>query len=150
VWVKPPAVFIAGLLRARRGGITSEDFVWVSQMSGQQLFRPPNVSGWDDDRWLDTSTFRGRWTAANLIVEPDVVDEEAPYDETEGPNLAVRRALAYWGNPTISKPTRRGLERYAAAVESVATDDWQQSTFRALRQNALRLLIATSPDLQAA
>jgi hypothetical protein len=86
--------------------------------------------------------------AANLIVEPDVVDEEAPYDESEGPALAVRRALAYWGGPTIGPATRRALERYAGAVESVATEDWQQSTFRALRQNALRLLIATSPEMQ--
>ena len=26
--------------------------------------------------------------------------------------------------------------------------DWQQETYRALRQNALRMLIATSPDFQ--
>jgi uncharacterized protein (DUF1800 family) len=146
--VKPPVVYIVGLLRARGQGIANEDLVWVSRMAGQRLFDPPNVSGWDDERWLDTSTFRGRWTAANLVVEPDVVDEEAPYDESEGPALAVRRALVYWGDPSVSRATRRALERYAFAVEGVATEDWQQSTFRALRQNALRLLIATSPDLQ--
>jgi hypothetical protein len=26
--------------------------------------------------------------------------------------------------------------------------DWEQSPYRAMRQNALRLLIATSPDMQ--
>ncbi len=146
--VKTPIVYIAGLLRARRSGIASEDYTYVSELAGQRLFRPPNVSGWNDDRWLDTSTFRGRWFAANLIVEPDVVDEEAPYDETEGPNLAVKRALAFWGHPPVSSGTRKALERYASAVESVATEEWQQSTYRALRQNGLRLLIASSPDMQ--
>ncbi len=146
--VKPPVVYIAGLLRARKQGIGSEDLVWASGMAGQRLFDPPNVSGWNDERWLDTSTFRGRWTAANIILDPDVIDEDAPYDESEGPRLAVRRAIAYWNGPTIGQGTRRALLRYAAAVESVATEDWQQETFRVLRQNALRLLLATSPDMQ--
>jgi hypothetical protein len=135
-------------LRARGRAIDTQDYVWLLDRAGQHLFRPPNVAGWDDDRWLDTSTFRGRWMVANLVAESDLVDEDAPYDESEGPNLAVRRALGFWGNPTISRPTRRGLERYASAVEGVATEDWQQSTFRALRQNALRMLVATSPDMQ--
>jgi hypothetical protein len=39
--------------------------------------------------------------------------------------------------------------RYAGAVQAAATEDWQQSTYRALRQNGLRMLIATSPDLQS-
>ena len=146
--VKPPAVYIAGLLRARRRGISTEDYVYVSRIAGQQLFRPPNVAGWNEDRWLDTSTFRGRWIAANLIAGFDVVDDEAPYDESEGPKLAVRRALNFWGGPTLSRGTRKELERYASAVQSVATEDWQQSTFRALRQNGLRMLVATSPDMQ--
>jgi uncharacterized protein (DUF1800 family) len=147
--VKPPAVYIAGLLRARRRGISTEDHVWVSDLCGQRLFRPPNVSGWNDARWLDTSTFRGRWLAANLIAGDDVVDEEAPYDPSESSKVAVSRALGFWGRPNVSPPTRKALERYAGAVGAAATEEWQQETFRALRQNALRVLIATSPDMQA-
>jgi uncharacterized protein (DUF1800 family) len=147
--VKPPAVYIAGLLRARRQGISTEDLVWVSDMCGQRLFRPPNVSGWNDARWLDTSTFRGRWLAANLIAGDDVVDDEAPYDPSESAKVAVSRALGFWGRPNVSPATRKALERYAGAVGAAATADWQQETFRALRQNALRVLIATSPDMQA-
>ncbi len=146
--VKPPVVYIAGLLRARRRGINTEDHVWIMRTAGQQLFRPPNVSGWNDERWLDTSTYRGRWLAANLIAGLDYVDPEAPYQESEGAKQAVRRALHFWGNPALTGATRKGLLRYAAAVEAVATEEWQQSTFRALRQNALRMLIATSPDMQ--
>ena len=89
--VKPPVGRSSpGMLRARRRGVETEDWTldlatWPASGSS----RPPNVSGWDDERWLDTSTFRGRWTAANVVVEPEVVDEEAPYDETE--NAAARR-----------------------------------------------------------
>jgi uncharacterized protein (DUF1800 family) len=145
--VKPPIVYIAGLLRARRRGIQS-DWSWIADLSGQRLFRPPNVSGWDDNRWLDTSTFRGRWTAANEIAGYDAIDEEAPYDAAETAKTAVNKALRFWGDPLISNASRKGLVRYAGAVAAAATDDWQQDTFRLLRQNALRILIATSPEMQ--
>lgn len=145
--VKPPAVYIAGLHRARRRPIAA-DWAWIAEIAGQRLFRPPNVSGWNDDRWIDTSTFRGRWVAANEIAGADSVDPEAKYDEDERPSLAVKRALRFWGDPGIGEGTRKGLERYAKAVQGAATEDWQQGTYRALRQNALRLLIATCPDMQ--
>ena len=54
--VKPPAVYNAGLLRATGQTITTEAWVWLGDMSGQMLFYPPNVSGWNDRAWLDTST----------------------------------------------------------------------------------------------
>ena len=146
--VKPPAVFIAGLLRSRRRGVQS-DWSWMSDLAGQRLFRPPNVAGWDDDRWLDTSTFRGRWIAANEIAGYDAIDDEVAYSATEGPKEAVRKALRFWGDPGLSATTRKTLERYAGAVAASATADWQQDTFRLLRQNALRILIATSPEMQS-
>jgi uncharacterized protein (DUF1800 family) len=146
--VKPPIVYIAGLHRARRKGVTG-DWSWIADIAGQRLFRPPNVSGWNDARWLDTSTFRGRWIAANEIVGDDAISDEDSYDADETTKLAVKRALKFWGNPLISSATRKGLERYANAVAASATADWQQESFRLLRQNALRALIATSPDMQA-
>ena len=62
--VKPPVVQAAGSLRARRHGIVSDSWLYLTQLAGQRLFRPPNVAGWDETRWLDTSTFRGRWACA--------------------------------------------------------------------------------------
>ena len=146
--VKPPIVYITGLLRARRRGVQS-DWSWICDMAGQRLFRPPNVSGWNDDRWLDTSTFRGRWTAANEIAGYDAIDDEAAYDAAETPKTAVRKALQFWGDPVLSRPAVKSLERYAGAVGAAATADWQQETFRLLRQNALRILVATCPEMQA-
>jgi uncharacterized protein (DUF1800 family) len=146
--VKPPAVYIAGLHRARRRGV-SGDWSWISSVAGQRLFRPPNVAGWNDERWLDTSTFRGRWIAANEIAGADAVDSEKPYNARESSETALRKALRYWGDPAISAGTRKALLSFCDKVGRNAREDWEKSAFRALRQNALRMLIATSPDLQA-
>ena len=66
--VKPPAVYNAGLLRATGQTITTEAWVWLGDMSGQMLFYPPNVSGWNDRAWLDTSSLYGRWYLANEVL----------------------------------------------------------------------------------
>jgi hypothetical protein len=145
--VKPPAVYIAGLHRARRRRVSGE-WSWISEISGQRVFHPPNVSGWNDERWLDTSTFRGRWIAANEVAGPDAIDSDKPYNEREGSQAALRKALRYWGNPEISTGTRKALLGFCNSVDKKAREDWEKSAFRALRQNALRMLIATSPDMQ--
>ena len=59
--VKPPIVYLAGLLRGLGRPVDTTSWVWLGVMAGQRLFYPPNVAGWDDSRWLDTATFRGRW-----------------------------------------------------------------------------------------
>jgi len=145
--VKPPIVQIAGMLRARRAGVETDAWTWIADEAGQRLFRPPNVAGWDEERWLDTARISGRWTAASMNTREDEVDEDGyPADETA--KQAVRKALRYWGDPAISARTRGELQRFARRVEEVATADWQQTTYRALRQNALRILIVMSPELQ--
>ncbi len=76
--VKPPVVYIAGLLRARGRGIETDSWTWISDLAGQRLFDPPNVAGWDETRWLDTSTLRGRWIAAQRIARDDVARDRGP------------------------------------------------------------------------
>ena len=53
--VKPPIVQIAGMLRARSAGIDTDAWTWIADEAGQRLFQPPNVAGWDEQRWLDTA-----------------------------------------------------------------------------------------------
>ena len=126
--VKPPIVFIAGLLRARRRGVRQRSGRGSPSSPGSGSSGPPNVAGWDDDRWLDTSTFRGRWIAANEIAGYDAIDDEGSYDATEGPKAAVRKAAAASGASRSGqrRTTRKELERYAGAVDASATADWQQ------------------------
>ena len=57
--VKPPIVYIAGLLRGMGRGIDTEAWVWLADLAGQQLFYPPDVAGWQEDRWLDTVHLAG-------------------------------------------------------------------------------------------
>ncbi|MBI5311106.1 MAG: DUF1800 domain-containing protein [Actinobacteria bacterium] len=151
--VKPPIVHSAGLLRMRNAGVTTQSWSWVSENTGQRLFFPPNVSGWDDDAWLDTGTFRGRWLAAREAWESDILDpgDDATlerYKDPESPGDAVKAALAFWGNPTLSRPTINVLNDFAQRCDSLANSNWKKAPYRVMRQNALRSLIATSPDLQ--
>jgi uncharacterized protein (DUF1800 family) len=145
--MKPPVVYTAGLLRAAGRGIDTDGWAWMNGIAGQQLFYPPNVSGWNDDRWLDTATFRARWQIAGHVLRPAVLDikkHKAPLDADK----LVDRALAFWGNPTLSAATRRSLRRFAKSALGTAKSSWKQKEYPVLTENALRHLIAVSPDLQ--
>jgi uncharacterized protein (DUF1800 family) len=144
--VKPPVIFIVGLLKARRRWIDTDAWAWISGLAGQQLFNPPNVAGWDESRWLDTSTLRGRWFAVTEAVRTDQIDPSDSYPVAEGPKAAVDRALGFWGKPSITGTTRAQLEGFSRRVESAIDETWKQSYYRGLRQNALRMLLATAPD----
>lgn len=154
--IKPPIVYTAGLLRAQGAGITTDGWAWMSEQTGQRLFFPPNVSGWNDNAWLDTGTFRGRWNVAREATSDALLDtgndefvDAYPADET--PEQALAKVLQFWGNPTISGATRAVLLDFAKKVERDAGDtDWKQQPYRVMRQNAMRTLLAMSPDQQAA
>jgi uncharacterized protein (DUF1800 family) len=146
--VKPPIVYVAGMLRALGRGIDMDAWLWLTDLAGQQLFYPPDVSGWDDQHWLDTSTWRGRWMAAVWATREQALDPGEAVLPVEAPPQAVERALAFWGNPTISGNTRSGLEAFAARCTAGADKQWKQKTYPQLCHNALRVMIATSPDLQ--
>ncbi|MGH2906363.1 MAG: DUF1800 domain-containing protein [Solirubrobacterales bacterium] len=152
--VKPPVVFTAGLMRTRNAGITSDAWSWLADLAGQRLFYPPNVSGWDDSAWLDTGTFRGRWNAVRYATDDDLLDPgddkiTDAQDEAENGAQALARALAYWGNPKLSKVSTGVLLDFANQVGTSADSaDWRKKPYRVMRQNALRTLIAMSPDRQ--
>ena len=63
--VIPPVVYCAGLLRAQRQTVQTDDWAWIGEQTGQRLFQPPNVAGWDYTRWLDTSRWSARLSAVN-------------------------------------------------------------------------------------
>jgi uncharacterized protein (DUF1800 family) len=146
--VKAPVIYIAGLLRLRARPIDTNAWTWIADMAGQRLFRPPNVSGWDESRWLDTSSFRGRWYAVAQLMRNGQVSTDG-YDGNETSEEAIEKALRFWGRPQISTATRAALDDFCGDVEAAITAGWQRSQYRALRQNALRHLIATSPEMQA-
>jgi uncharacterized protein (DUF1800 family) len=148
--VKSPVVYIAGLLRGLGRGIDTTAWVWLAEGAGQRLFNPPNVAGWDDSRWLDTNTFHGRWWIANTALEKvsigDRKGKKAPKVPND-PEAIVKGALAVLGNPTIRPETRRELLRFASSSLKSATG-WKAEAYPPLVANAVRQLLAVSPDLQ--
>ncbi|HEY3181490.1 MAG TPA: DUF1800 family protein [Gaiellaceae bacterium] len=147
---KPPVVHAAGLLRRLGAGVDT-DWSWIGELSGQQLFYPPNVSGWDDSRWLDTSTFRGRWLGVQHILEKRQLDpEHPPANMPADPKALLDRALEFWARPPLSDATRAALLDFATKAVGDARQSWKRKSYPVLVENALRQLIAVSPDLQTA
>jgi uncharacterized protein (DUF1800 family) len=146
--VKPPVVQLAGMLRSTGRYIDTEAWIWLCEEAGQQLFWPPNVSGWDDSHWLDTSRLRARWNTVDYVLDSISVNAWSdPYSSTETAEEALARALASWGSPTLRDEHRAELLDFAQRSEKLAVAGWQQGPYRALRQNALLQLIGVSPDL---
>jgi hypothetical protein len=144
---KPPVVQAAGMLRARRRGIDTTAWSWLCDAAGQLLFEPPNVAGWDDTRWLDTGAFRARWQMAAWICRDEQLDAgklrgKVPHDAGK----LVDRALAYWAHPGVSHATHAELHAYARRALATADEPWKRETYPVLIENALRMLVATSPD----
>jgi hypothetical protein len=85
---------------------------------------------------------------ASRVLDDHEEDPGKPYDETEQPDKALERALAFWGKPSISGATRARLMAFAQRVDAAADRPYKRRGYFASRQNALRVLVATSPDLQ--
>jgi uncharacterized protein (DUF1800 family) len=135
--VKQPVVYTAGLLRARGRGIDTAAWWKLDDASGQRLFYPPNVAGWDETRWLDTATFRGRWFVA-MTALAGAPESDAPHDAVQ----LLARAVSFWGSPTLTKETQSILVAFARKQLAHSR--------AAVVESALRQLVATAPELQAA
>jgi uncharacterized protein (DUF1800 family) len=147
--VIPPVVYCAGLLRALGRTVQTDAWSWIGDQAGQRLFEPPNVAGWDYAHWLDTSRWAGRFTAVTYALQGHVLDTSASsYSAHETAAEAVRTALSYWGNPRLSSSTVRNLTAFSHRAQAGIAADWEQVTYRILRQNALRGLIPTTPEWQ--
>ena len=146
---KPPAVLTAGMLRATGRGIDTDSWSWLGSLAGQQLFYPPNVAGWDDARWLDTATFLGRWDNVLTAVEKAKLNPSAPpAGLPSAPAALVDRALDFWGRPTLTGETHDLLLQFATRAMADANQSWKRTQYPPMVQNALRQLIAMSPDFQ--
>jgi uncharacterized protein (DUF1800 family) len=148
--VTPPVVFCAGLLRATGQTVQSDGWAWIGVLTGQKLFEPPNVSGWDYASWLDTSRWAGRLAAVNEVLSHDALDasKDKHYPAHETTEQAVDAALAFWSDPALSGQTHGNLLGYAERAARSIHSEWEQVPYRVLRQNGLRALIPMTPDWQ--
>jgi uncharacterized protein (DUF1800 family) len=147
---KSPVVYTAGLLRRIGRGIDTTAWAWLDSMAGQQLFYPPNVGGWDDTRWLDTATWRGRWWIAQYVLEPSALDPGKAVQPYNAATL-LDGALKFWNHPALTASTHKALLAFAQNALADARDaSWKKKQYSVMTQNALRQLIAVSPDFQTA
>jgi len=149
--VIPPVVWTAGLLRASRQTITTTDWAWVASLTGQVLFQPPNVSGWDYAQWLDTSRWAGRLSAVNTALNNKVLDGKFyPFGIEEDASEAYDHAIAFWGGLPLSDLSRNHLIELGRRIARGQTQQWEQVGYRNIRQNALRNMIPMTPDWMTA
>ena len=116
-------------------------------LAGQSLFFPPNVAGWDDTRWLDTSTYRARWLIASHAIRPHELNGDKAKLPADAAKL-LTRAEAFFGKPVLTGRTHAELKRFARHALGDANARWKKEQYPALIENALRQLLASSPDLQ--
>ena len=148
--VKPPVVQLASaMLRALGRYVDTDAWLWLCEQAGQQLFWPPNVSGWDDTPLARHLADAGALEHRRLRPRQrsPSTPGATPTATTETPEEALARALASWGSPELRDEHRAELLDFARRAENTITAGWQKGPYRAMRQNALLQLIGVSPDL---
>jgi uncharacterized protein (DUF1800 family) len=148
--VKSPVVAIAGMLRATRLGVKTDDWVWITATMGQRLFSPPSVAGWEwGPAWMSSNGMRMRFAAANVALNQPgltVKDEDTPLDLS--PKQHLDRALAVTGHPWISARTRKALLSLASGYDRMAGKEWQRQVAADMTQRAMIHLLLSGPDYQ--
>ena len=70
-----------------------------------------------------------------------------PYDA----QALVDGALAFWNEPSLTDTTKAALLQFAqAALGDVGRSTWKKLQYPVMTTNALRHLVAVSPEMQAA
>ena len=149
--VKPPVVYIAGLLRGLGRGIDTTAWVWLAEGAGQRLFYPPNVAGWDDSRWLDTNTFRGRWCDRQHRAREGLARRPQGQEGAEGaerPRGDRQGRAGRARQPDDPARDARASCSPSRAARCKGATGWKAEAYPPLVANAVRQLLAVSPDLQ--
>ena len=115
-WSSRRPCSLAGMLRARGRAIdTTTSWVWLSDGAGQRLYYPPDVSGWDDKRWLDTNTIArplGRRQLRARAADDRRARPRTAYP-AETPGRPRRQRARVLGRPRRSTPRPSRLVAFA-------------------------------------
>lgn len=141
--IKPPVVFVVGILRAL--GLYIEDarpYFALNDM-GQVPYFPPNVAGWEGgDAWINTNTALFRFSfAGDLMRDGGKAVPDAGANGETG-QQALDRAFLACGKPWISPAGRAYLLELANRLPNATTQN------RVARQRILRALLIAGPDAQ--
>ena len=142
--IKPPFVFVAGMLRLSGGSADDPGLVARLDRMGQLPFYPPNVSGWGSGTdWLSSNALRERFDIARRAFEGSLIDGDIP---AESADAALARARGAVGDPWTSTETDAVLADYAESLLAGRTESLPH--YYAERQRVLMHLLLTGPDAQ--
>jgi uncharacterized protein (DUF1800 family) len=143
--VKPPFVYLAGMMRQTRWRPDGKDhWAWMLFLMGQRPFHPPSVAGWDQNTaWISSHTTLARYQAANAVLGDRIEDGDIPQNESV--EKALKRARKAVGDPRTSAMTKRAMRRYA---KRVVRHPWSKEHYAAERQRGLRHMLLAGPDAQ--
>jgi uncharacterized protein (DUF1800 family) len=133
--VRTPAEWVAACMRVVNITAEHANPQWFMQDMGQQLFEPPNVSGWrPNEYWLTTSRLwaRANWVA-NIMWQDGV---NLTLSDTVTPTLmsvhdAVQHGFDFFGIDNPSAHTRAKLEAWLTK-QRADTNAWTNYQFRNL------------------
>lgn len=120
---------------------------WYGEAMGQALFRPPNVSGWRENRyWVSSSAVWGKSRFVEQIQwkHSTATDYMAQLIAQHTPSDAARAALAYVGVYEPLSGTVQVLANY------LSDPNINQANHRWVRPKGLLFLALMSPDFQMA
>jgi uncharacterized protein (DUF1800 family) len=120
--VKPPVVYLVGLLRALSAPMKGGHMRVASTNMQQVPYKPPNVAGWEGGMsWFNTNTVQGRFDAAVRVqylrystYYPG--QQPLPDPGTQTAEEAFEAAYASVGRPWVSAGTRDHLLEWAATA----------------------------------
>ena len=146
--VKPPVVQLASMLRRLGRFVDTDAWTWLMEPTGQLLFWPPNVSGWDDTplarHLADAGALERRRLRPRRRLRRRLERALQHHRDRRGSGGAGDRHL---GQPGTAPRHQAELLDFARRAEPTITAGWQHGPYRAMRQNALLQLIGISPDL---
>ena len=89
--------------------VDTDAWAWESSQAGQMPFYPPNVSGWDATRWLNTDTWVARFNLTNQMIKPRARAQPGEGARSGRTRKAMtREAIAFWGAPDASARATAG------------------------------------------
>lgn len=138
--IKSPVEFVIGLVRSLEISAPAAQLARAVTETGQRLFEPPSVKGWDGHRaWLDSATMLVRLNAALRTLDADV----APLNRLREKYAlgAADGVRAYCAAVTVDDPPPAALH---AALDEIPDADLDR-----LFRQSLRLLL-TAPEYQMA
>jgi uncharacterized protein (DUF1800 family) len=133
--VRAPAEWVAACMRVVNITAEHANPQWYMEDMGQQLFQPPNVSGWrPNEYWLTTSRLwaRANWVA-NIMWQDGVnmtLSDTVIPTPMSVPN-AVQHGFDFFGIDNPSAHTRANLETWLTK-QRADTNAWTNYQFRNL------------------